>query len=70
MKKRIPTIGLLAFALIGAGSASAQDPVDQDIKLFRKALSAKTTARFLQLDWRLGLLMDLQLASQTPVIVP
>jgi hypothetical protein len=33
-------------------------------------LSGKSTARFFQLDWRLGLIMDLQLASQTPVIEP
>jgi hypothetical protein len=38
--------------------------------LFRKVLSGKATALFFQLDWRLGLLMDLQLASQTPVIEP
>jgi len=52
--------------------------VDQDIlqirlkyfPLFRKVLSGKSTALFFQLDWRLGLIMDLQLASQTPVIEP
>jgi hypothetical protein len=38
--------------------------------LFLKVLSGKSTARFFQLDWRLGLIMDLQLASQTPVIEP
>jgi hypothetical protein len=38
--------------------------------LFRKVLSGKSTALFFQLDWRLGLIMDLQLASQTPVIEP
>jgi hypothetical protein len=38
--------------------------------LFQKVLSGKSTALFFQLDWRLGLLMDLQLASQTPVIEP
>ncbi len=38
--------------------------------LFRKVLSGKSTAMFFQLDWRLGLIMDLQLASQTPVIEP
>jgi hypothetical protein len=158
MKKLIPAIVLVAFALVGARSASAQDSADEDIKLFRKdlrsirkqfiaanmvlsdkeaeqfwplfeqytqelvakqdekyallkgyaqtyltmtdaeaekyirgrasvdqaisevrlkyfplfrkVLSGKSTARFFQLDWRLGLLMDLQLASQTPVIEP
>jgi hypothetical protein len=38
--------------------------------LFLKVLSGKSTALFFQLDWRLGLIMDLQLASQTPVIEP
>ena len=114
MTKPIAVIALL----VGAGSASAQDPVDEDIKLlrkdlrsirkqfiaanmdindkqaekyihgrvsvdqaiqdvrlkyfplFRKVISGTATARFFQLDWRLGLLMDLQLASQTPVIEP
>jgi hypothetical protein len=158
MKKLIPAIALVTFAFVGARSAPAQDPVDEDIKLFRKdlrsirkqfiaanmdlsdkeaeqfwplfdrytqdlvvkqdekyallkeyaqnyqtmtdeqaekyirgrasvdqsiqdvrlryfplfrkVLSGTATARFFQLDWRLGLLMDLQLASQTPVIEP
>jgi len=38
--------------------------------LFRKVLPGKSTALFFQLDWRLGLIMDLQLASQTPLIEP
>lgn len=38
--------------------------------LFRRVLSGKSTAVFFQLDWRLGLIMDLQLASQTPLIEP
>src|SRR5579863_5176499 len=38
MKKLTPAIALMAFAFVGAGSASAQDPVDQDIKLVRKDL--------------------------------
>jgi hypothetical protein len=158
MKKVIPAIALVAFALAGARPASCQDPADEDIKLFRKdlrsmrkqiiaanmnlgdkeaeqfwpvferytqelvakqdekyallkqyaqdyltmtdadaeryirgrasvdqailqvrlkyfpvfrkVLSGKSTALFFQLDWRLGLIMDLQLASQTPVIEP
>lgn len=37
---------------------------------FRKALSGKSTALFFQLEWRLGLILDLQLASQTPLIEP
>jgi hypothetical protein len=38
--------------------------------IFRQVLSGRATALFFQLDWRLGLIMDLQLASQTPFIQP
>jgi hypothetical protein len=38
--------------------------------ILRKALSGKSTALFFQMDWRLGLIMELQLASQTPLIEP
>jgi hypothetical protein len=38
--------------------------------LFRQVLSSKSAARFFQMDWRLGLIMELQLASQTPLIQP
>jgi hypothetical protein len=38
--------------------------------LFRKVLPGKSTALFFQLDWRLGSIIDLQLASQTPLIEP
>jgi hypothetical protein len=40
------------------------------LSIFRKVLSGKSTALFFQMDWRLGLIMDLQLASQTPLIEP
>jgi hypothetical protein len=40
------------------------------LPLFREILSGKSTALFFQLDWRLGLIMDLQLASETPLIEP
>ena len=40
------------------------------LPIFRKVLSGASTALFFQLDWRLGLIMDLQLASQTPLIEP
>ena len=40
------------------------------IPIFREVLSGRLTALFFQLDWRLGLIMDLQLASQTPLIAP
>jgi hypothetical protein len=38
--------------------------------LFRQVLSGKSTALFFQMDWRLGLIMELQLASQTPLVQP
>ena len=37
---------------------------------FRKSLSGRLTALFFQLEWRLGMMIDLQLASQTPLIEP
>jgi hypothetical protein len=37
---------------------------------FRKVLSGKSSALCFQLDWRLGLIVDLQLASETPLIEP
>jgi hypothetical protein len=40
------------------------------LPIFRKVLSGRLTALFFQLDWRLGLIMDLQLASLTPLIEP
>jgi len=39
------------------------------IPAFRKVLSGRQTARFFQIDWRLGVLIDLQLA-QLPLIDP
>jgi|SRR5579859_1310179 len=38
--------------------------------VFRRALSGKTTATFFQIEWRLSLMIDLQLASQMPLIQP
>jgi len=38
--------------------------------LFRQVLSGKSTALFFQMDWRLGLILELQLASQIPLIEP
>jgi hypothetical protein len=38
--------------------------------LFRQVLSGKNTALFFQMDWRLGLILDLQLVSQTPLVQP
>jgi len=37
---------------------------------FRKVLSGKSTALFFQIDWRLGMVIHMQLASQTPLIEP
>jgi hypothetical protein len=56
------------------GRAAVEDKVLQVrlkyIPIFRKVLSGKSTALFFQLDWRLGLILDLQLASQTPLVEP
>ena len=38
--------------------------------LLRQVLSGKSTALFFQMDWRLGLILELQLASQTPLMQP
>ena len=38
------------------------------IPIFRKVLSAKTAALFFQIDWRFGLVTDLQLSSQVPTV--
>jgi len=40
------------------------------LPIFRKVLSGTATALFFQIDWRLGLVVDLQLASQTPLVEP
>ena len=37
---------------------------------FTKAVAAKKTARFMQIDRRLGLLMNLQVASAIPLVQP
>jgi hypothetical protein len=40
------------------------------IPIFRRVVSGKVTALFFQIDWRLGLVVDLQLASRTPLLEP
>jgi hypothetical protein len=40
------------------------------LPIFRRVLSGKSSALFTQIDWRLGLVVDLQLASQLPMIEP
>jgi Spy/CpxP family protein refolding chaperone len=56
------------------GRAAVEDSIMQlrlkYFPIFRKVLPGKVTALFFQMDWRLGLIMDLQLASQTPLIEP
>jgi hypothetical protein len=38
------------------------------IPIFRKVLSGKTAALFFQIDWRFGLVTDLQISSQVPTV--
>jgi hypothetical protein len=56
------------------GRAAVEDSILQlrlkYIPIFRKVLSGKTTALVTQIDWRLGLVIDLQLASQVPMVQP
>jgi hypothetical protein len=40
------------------------------IPQFRKVLSGKATALFFQIEWRANLMIELQLASQVPLIEP
>ncbi|RNC68280.1 MAG: hypothetical protein ED859_10920 [Desulfuromonadales bacterium] len=40
------------------------------VPLFDKAISPKKTARFMQIDRRLGLLMNLQISSGVPLVQP
>jgi len=40
------------------------------VPLFTKAVSAKKAARFMQIDRRLGLLMNVQVASAIPLVQP
>jgi hypothetical protein len=56
------------------GRAAVEDSILQlrlkYIPIFRKVLPGRTAALFTQIDWRLGLVVDLQLASQVPMIEP
>jgi Spy/CpxP family protein refolding chaperone len=56
------------------GRAAIEDAIVQlrlkYMPIFRKVLSGRTAALFTQMDWRIGLVMDLQLASQVPMIEP
>jgi hypothetical protein len=56
------------------GRADVEDSITKlrlkYFQVFRNVLSGQSTARFFQIDWRLGLIMDLQLMSQIPLIEP
>jgi hypothetical protein len=56
------------------GRASVEESILQVrlkyMPMFRKVLSGKTAARFTQIDWRLGVALDLQLNSEVPIIEP
>jgi hypothetical protein len=65
--------GEQAESYIKGRAAVEQSIMDLRLKylpIFRKILSGKSTALFFQMDWRLSLIMDLQLASQTPLVEP
>jgi hypothetical protein len=59
----------LARQLLGVDEQVAQLRV-RYIPIFGKVISGKKTALFLQLDRRLVMLIDLQLAAQVPMIQP
>ncbi len=40
------------------------------VPIFRRVLSGRATAQFFQIEWRVSLMIDLQLASQMPLIQP
>lgn len=40
------------------------------LPVFRRVLSGKSTARFFQIDWRMAQIIDLQVASQMPLVEP
>ena len=56
------------------GRAAAEEALLQlrlkYVPIFRKVLTGKRAALFAQLDWRLGLIIELQLNSQLPLIEP
>jgi hypothetical protein len=53
-----------------AGVESIMQLRSKYLPIFRQVLSGKSTALFFQIDWRLSLSVDLQLASQIPLIQP
>ena len=62
-----------ADAYIQGRAAVEESTVQLRLKylpVFRKVLSGRTAALFTQMDFRLGLVVDLQLASEVPMIEP
>ncbi len=62
-----------ASALIKRWSQADQSTVELRMKyfpMFQKVLPGKKAARFFQIDRRIGILMDLQLASEIPLVQP
>jgi len=53
-----------------SGRAAAEQSVMQLRLMYFPMVSGKTTALFFQMDWRVGLIIDLKLALQTPLIEP
>ncbi len=56
------------------GRASVDESVNRlrlkYFPVFHRVLSGKTAATFFQIEWRISLMVDLQLASQMPLIQP
>jgi hypothetical protein len=62
-----------AESLISKWSAADDSAVQLRMKyipIFEKVISGKKAARFFQIDRRLGVLLDLQLASEIPLVEP
>jgi hypothetical protein len=62
-----------AESLISKWSAADDSAVQLRMKyipIFEKVISGKKAARFFQIDRRLGVLIDLQLASEIPLVEP
>lgn len=62
-----------ALALIQRWSEADQSTVQLRLKyfpMFQKVLPGKKAARFFQIDRRIGILMDVQLASEIPLVQP
>ncbi len=56
------------------GRAAVEESVNQlrlkYFPIFRRVLSGKMTATFFQIEWRVSTMIDLQVASQMPLIQP